>query len=52
MNVVRGLKLYEEIFTDVELSKVNEFVNELRIAGRDGELSGGACFLLLLQVLS
>ncbi|KAL0370550.1 UNVERIFIED_CONTAM: RNA demethylase ALKB [Sesamum angustifolium] len=40
VNVVRGLKLYEDIFTDVELSKLNDFVNELRVAGRNGELSG------------
>ncbi|KAI3449591.1 hypothetical protein Pfo_006256 [Paulownia fortunei] len=40
VNVVRGLKLYEGIFTDVELSKLNDFVNELRVAGQNGELSG------------
>ncbi|PIN07688.1 hypothetical protein CDL12_19735 [Handroanthus impetiginosus] len=40
VNVVRGLKLYESIFTDVELSKLNDFVNELRVAGQNGELSG------------
>ncbi|KAK4408037.1 RNA demethylase ALKB [Sesamum angolense] len=37
VNVVRGLKLYEDIFTDVELSKLNDFVNELRVAGQNGE---------------
>ncbi|KAL8548450.1 hypothetical protein ACS0TY_007669 [Phlomoides rotata] len=40
VNVVKGLKLYEDIFTDVELSKLNDFVNELRVAGQNGELSG------------
>ncbi|KAH6821779.1 oxidoreductase [Perilla frutescens var. hirtella] len=40
VNVVRGLKLYEDIFTDTELSKLNDFVNELRVAGQNGELSG------------
>ncbi|PSR86268.1 Core-capsid bridging protein [Actinidia chinensis var. chinensis] len=40
VNVVRGLKLYEDIFTDSELSKLNDFVNELRVAGQNGELSG------------
>ncbi|GFZ04672.1 oxidoreductase, 2OG-Fe(II) oxygenase family protein [Actinidia rufa] len=40
VNVVRGLKLYEDIFTDSELSKLNGFVNELRVAGQNGELSG------------
>ncbi|KAG8389386.1 hypothetical protein BUALT_Bualt02G0223800 [Buddleja alternifolia] len=45
VNVVRGLKLYEDIFTDVELSKLNDFVNELRVAGQNGELSGGSCYI-------
>ncbi|CAA0828137.1 oxidoreductase- 2OG-Fe(II) oxygenase family protein [Striga hermonthica] len=40
VNVVRGLKLYEDIFTDGELSKLNDFVNELRAAGQNGQLSG------------
>ncbi|GFY98770.1 oxidoreductase, 2OG-Fe(II) oxygenase family protein [Actinidia rufa] len=40
VNVVRGLKLYEDVFSDFELSKLNDFVNELRVAGRNGELSG------------
>lgn len=42
MNVVRGLKLYEDVFTDIELSKLKDFVSELRVAGQNGELSGGA----------
>lgn len=42
VNVVRGLKLYEDIFTDSELSKLNDLVNELRAAGHNGELSGGS----------
>lgn len=41
VNVVRGLKLYDEIFTDTELSKLTDYVNELRVAGQNGELSGG-----------
>ncbi|KAK3041407.1 hypothetical protein RJ639_000384 [Escallonia herrerae] len=40
VNVVRGLKLYEDIFTDIELSKLTDFVNELRSAGQNGELPG------------
>ncbi|XP_028090433.1 RNA demethylase ALKBH10B-like [Camellia sinensis] len=43
VNVVRGLKLYEDVFTDSELSKLGDFVNELRVAGQNGELSGGPC---------
>ena len=40
VNVVKGLKMYEDIFTGSELSKLNDFVNELRAAGQNGELSG------------
>ncbi|CAA7400047.1 unnamed protein product [Spirodela intermedia] len=40
VNVVKGLKLYEDIFTGSELSKLTEFINELRLSGRRGELSG------------
>uniref|UniRef100_A0A2N9GW97 Fe2OG dioxygenase domain-containing protein n=1 Tax=Fagus sylvatica TaxID=28930 RepID=A0A2N9GW97_FAGSY len=40
VNVVKGLKLYEDIFTDSELCKLNDFVNELRAAGQNGELPG------------
>ncbi|CAI9107926.1 OLC1v1007409C1 [Oldenlandia corymbosa var. corymbosa] len=50
VNVVRGLKLYEEIFNDFELSKLNDFVNELRVAGRNGELSGETFILYNQQV--
>uniref|UniRef100_A0A7N0SYF4 Fe2OG dioxygenase domain-containing protein n=1 Tax=Kalanchoe fedtschenkoi TaxID=63787 RepID=A0A7N0SYF4_KALFE len=40
VNVVRGLKMYEDIFTDNELGKLSDFVTELRIAGQNGELPG------------
>lgn len=40
VNVVRGLKLYEDILNDTELSKLHDYVNELRVAGQNGELSG------------
>ncbi|KAL8214932.1 hypothetical protein R6Q57_004381 [Mikania cordata] len=40
VNVVRGLKLYEDILNSHELSKLTEYVNELRVAGQNGELSG------------
>lgn len=40
VNVVKGLKLYEEIFTDSELCKLSDFVNEMHAAGQNGELSG------------
>lgn len=37
---MKGLKVYEDIFTDPELFKLSEFINELRLAGHRGELSG------------
>lgn len=37
---MKGLKLYEDIFTDSELFKLTDFVNELHAAGLNGELSG------------
>lgn len=40
--MVRGLKLYDNIFTDNELSKLTDYVNELRVAGQNGQLSGGS----------
>ncbi|KAI7732132.1 hypothetical protein M8C21_025327 [Ambrosia artemisiifolia] len=40
VNVVRGLKLYEDILNATELSKLTEYVSELRVAGQNGELSG------------
>ncbi|KAA8550907.1 hypothetical protein F0562_002591 [Nyssa sinensis] len=50
VNVVRGLKLYEDIFTDSELSKLTDFVNELRVAGQNGELSGETFILYNQQM--
>lgn len=40
VNVVKGLKLYEDVFTDLELCKLFDFVNEIHSAGQNGELSG------------
>lgn len=37
---MKGLKLYEDVFTDSELSMLTDYVNELRLAGQNGELSG------------
>lgn len=37
---MKGLKLYEDIFTELELSKLVDFISELRLSGRKGELSG------------
>ncbi|KAM3373672.1 RNA demethylase ALKBH10B [Capsicum galapagoense] len=50
VNVVRGLKLYEDIFTPNEISKLNGLVNELRVAGQNGALSGETFILFNQQV--
>ncbi|XP_050237657.1 RNA demethylase ALKBH10B isoform X2 [Mercurialis annua] len=49
-NVVKGLKLYEDVFTDSELSKLTDFVDELRLAGQNGELEGETFILFNKQV--
>ncbi|KAI4340229.1 hypothetical protein MLD38_025088 [Melastoma candidum] len=41
VNVVKGLKLYEDVFNDLELEKLTHFVNRVRAAGRNGKLSDG-----------
>ncbi|KAJ6319733.1 hypothetical protein OIU77_010827 [Salix suchowensis] len=50
VNVVKGLKLYETVFTDSELSKLSDLINELRVAGQNGELSGETFILFNKQV--
>lgn len=50
VNVVRGLKLFEDVFTPNELSKLDHLVNELRVAGQNGELSGETFILYNQQV--
>ncbi|XP_060179658.1 RNA demethylase ALKBH10B-like [Lycium barbarum] len=50
VNVVRGLKLFEGVFTPNELSKLDDLVNELRVAGQNGELSGETFILYNQQV--
>lgn len=50
VNVVKGMKLYEDVFTDSELSKLIDFVNEYRAAGQNGELSGDTFILFNQQM--
>ncbi|KAK9161371.1 hypothetical protein Syun_007712 [Stephania yunnanensis] len=50
VNVVKGLKMYEDIFTESELFKLTDYINELRVAGRNGKLSGES-FILFNQQL-
>ncbi|XP_042479635.1 RNA demethylase ALKBH10B-like, partial [Macadamia integrifolia] len=40
VNVVEGLKLYEELFDSSKISKIVSLVNELRATGRRGQLQG------------
>ncbi|XP_057965640.1 RNA demethylase ALKBH10B [Malania oleifera] len=50
VNVLKGLKLYEDVFAESELSKLTDFVNELRVAGQNGELSGETFILFNKQM--
>ncbi|TMX04536.1 hypothetical protein EJD97_007864 [Solanum chilense] len=50
VNVVRGLKLFEDVFTPNEISKLNDLVDELRVAGQNGDLSGETFILFNQQV--
>ncbi|RDX57769.1 hypothetical protein CR513_62966, partial [Mucuna pruriens] len=50
VNVVKGLKLYENIFTESEICKLTDFVNEIHVAGKNGELSGGTFILFNKQM--
>ena len=38
--MVDGLKLYEEIFDNSEVSKLVALVNDLRVAGKRGQFQG------------
>jgi hypothetical protein len=40
---VKGLRLYEDIFSESQLCKLNDFVKEIHAAGQNGELSGEFC---------
>jgi hypothetical protein len=40
VNVVEGLKLYENLLDSTEVSKLVSLVNDLRVAGRKGQLQG------------
>ena len=40
MNAVEGLKLYEDFYSGAEVLKLFALVNDLRSAGRRGQLQG------------
>ncbi|KAJ1433030.1 Alpha-ketoglutarate-dependent dioxygenase AlkB-like superfamily [Sesbania bispinosa] len=50
VNVVKGLKLYEDIFSESEMCKLTDFVNEIHAAGQNGELSGETFILFNKQM--
>ncbi|GMH20488.1 hypothetical protein Nepgr_022329 [Nepenthes gracilis] len=50
VNVVKGLKMYEDVFAVSELCKLNDFVDELRAAGQNGELLGETYILFNKQM--
>ncbi|RDX66490.1 hypothetical protein CR513_54731 [Mucuna pruriens] len=47
---IKGLKLYEDVFTDSELCKLTDFVNEIHASGQNGELSGETFILFNKQI--
>ncbi|KAL9228098.1 hypothetical protein vseg_003712 [Gypsophila vaccaria] len=50
VNVMKGLKMFEDVFTVSELSKLHAFAAELRAAGQNGELLGETYVLFNKQV--
>ncbi|KAK9726151.1 hypothetical protein RND81_05G193400 [Saponaria officinalis] len=50
VNVVKGLKMFEDVFTVSELAKLHAFSAELRAAGQNGEFVGETYILFNKQV--
>lgn len=46
VNVVDGLKLYEGLFDDTEVSKLVSLVNDLRFSGKRGQFQGSQTYLV------
>ncbi|KAK2453575.1 RNA demethylase ALKBH10B [Trifolium repens] len=46
VNVVEGLKLYENLLDSTEVSKLVSLVNDLRVAGRKGQLQGSQTYVV------
>lgn len=40
---MKGLRLYEDVFSESQLSKLTDFVKEIHAAAQNGELSGKFC---------
>ncbi|KAK7308611.1 hypothetical protein VNO77_42230 [Canavalia gladiata] len=45
VNVVDGLKLYEDLFDSTEVSELVSLVNDLRVAGKRGQFQGTQTFV-------
>ncbi|CAG7859744.1 unnamed protein product [Brassica rapa] len=50
VNVVKGLKMYEELLKEEELTKLIDLVADLREAGQNGKLSGETFILFNKQI--
>ncbi|RDY01856.1 hypothetical protein CR513_14767, partial [Mucuna pruriens] len=46
VNVVDGLKLYEDLLDSTEVSKLVSLVNDLRVAGKRGQFQGSQTFVV------
>ena len=51
MNVAEGLKLYEDFYSDTEVSKLFALVNDLRSAGKRGQFQGKFMFYIFVVKL-
>jgi hypothetical protein len=51
VNVVDGLKLYEDLFDSTEVSQLVSVANDLRVAGRRGQFQGKCIvsYVLMLE---
>ncbi|KAK7319156.1 hypothetical protein RJT34_03874 [Clitoria ternatea] len=47
VNVVDGLKLYEDLFDGTEVSRLVSLVNDLRVSGKKGQLQGSHAYVVL-----
>ncbi|XP_020222279.1 RNA demethylase ALKBH10B isoform X1 [Cajanus cajan] len=46
VNVVDGLKLYDDLFDSTEVSKLVSLVNDLRVSGKKGQLQGSQAYIV------
>ncbi|KRH58606.1 hypothetical protein GLYMA_05G138600v4 [Glycine max] len=46
VNVVDGLKLYEDLFDSTEIANLVSLVNDLRVSGKKGQLQGSQAYIV------